>query len=256
MLSDGSKRGWKQGRQIMSEDFRVSLALLWRRILRTDPAELFESEIERLQNRSWGDQLPQPGYVGPEYSRGGLAFVSMNPGGGRGVGLGAEDLKQYKVLQQLRDDPESAAPRHFDDLTAVLQEIMPTWTITQRFVLSILQQTGIPFSSISYFNLLKWRTSESNNLRKMYDISWKDHTAEQVTLLAPSVVIAIGVDAGKAFRSRHSDVAHFDVIPRVIGNNIGEPGREAIRRICNWLSTNARRLELSTVGGRPLQTSG
>jgi hypothetical protein len=225
----------------MDKDSRSRLALLWRRILRTDPAKLFESETDRLQNRSWGDQLPQPGYVGPNYSGGGVAFVSMNPGGGRGVGLGSEDLKQYKVLQQLRDDPESEALAHFDNLMVVLQEIMPTWTITQRFVLSILSETAIPFSSISYFNLLKWRTSESHSLRKLYDLSWVDHTAEQVELLAPSVVIAIGVDAGKAFRSHHSGIEHFDVIPRVIGSNIGEPGREAIRRISEWLVSNKSR---------------
>ena len=222
----------------MDDSTRNSLALLWRRILRTDPATLFDTNIGRLQNRSWGDQLPQPGYVGPDYQRGGLAFVSMNPGGGRGVGLSAEDLKQYAVLQLLRDDSDSAAGLHFESLTAVLQEIMPTWTIVQRFVHPILQQTGIPFSAISYFNLLKWRTSESNRLGDMYKRSWQDHTSEQVALLSPSVVIAVGVDAGKAFRRNPVELKKFDVIPRVIGNNIGEPGKEAIRRICGWLSAH------------------
>ena len=115
---------------------------------------------------------------------------------------------------------------------------MPTWKIIQRFVDPILQQTAIEFSSISYFNLLKWRTSKSNNLNKLYDRSWKHHTAEQVHLLRPSIVIAVGVDAGKAFRRHHTDLVQFDVIPRVIGDNIGEPGKEAIRRICSWLSAH------------------
>lgn len=216
---------------------QIALAALWRKILRTDPAELFQAEMERLQNRSWGDQLPQPGYVGPDYRREGLAFVSMNPGGGRGVGLGAEDLLQYEALKQLRDCSDSEAIRKFEVLTDILQKIMPTWKIIQRFVDPILQRTAIEFSSISYFNLLKWRTSKSNNLNKLYDRSWKHHTAEQVHLLRPSIVIAVGVDAGKAFRRHHTDLVQFD-IPRVIGDNIGEPGKEAIRRICSWLSAH------------------
>ncbi len=162
----------------------------------------------------------------------------MNPGGGRGVGLSAEDLLQYEALKQLRDCPDDEAAYTFESLKCVLQRIMPTWTIIQRFVDPILQTAGMPFSAISYFNLLKWRTSESNNLKKLYDPSWHHHTAEQVRLLSPSVVIAIGVDAGKAFQRHHTELVPFDVIPRVIGNNIGEPGRQAIKRICDWFGTH------------------
>ena len=42
---------------------------------------------------------------------------------------------------------------------------------------------------------------------------------------------------GRLFDSMsHSDVVQFDAIPRVIGNNIGEPGKEAIRRSCKMLA--------------------
>jgi hypothetical protein len=189
---------------------RIELAALWQRILQTDPADLFETTIGRLQNRSWGDQLAQPGYVGPNYQRGGLAFVSMNPGGGRGSGLGPEDLLQYEALTQLRDCTDAELAAKFPALTEIFQKIMPTWKIIQRLVDPILNATGIPFSSIAYFNLLKWRASDSSNLSKLYDLSWRDHTGP----------------------------LHFDVIPRVIGNNIAEPGKEAIRRICGWLSAH------------------
>lgn len=212
------------------------LGLLWQRILRTDPAELFAEEASRLQNRSWGDHMPQPGFVGNCYQQGGIAFVSMNPGGGRGVGLGAEDLLQYEALKALRDCPDSDVVGRFETLTEVLSRIMPTWKIIQNFVDPILRETRLSFSSIAYFNLLKWRTSDSSKLKKLYDISWRDHTADQVRILEPGVVIAVGVDAGNAFRRHHTDAKYFDVIPRVIGNNIGEPGKAAIRRISIWLA--------------------
>lgn len=215
---------------------QLALAQIWRKILSADPIEIFGAEAGRLQNRSWGDQLPQPGYVGSAYRPGGLAFISMNPGGGRGDGLGAADLLQYEALRQLRDCPEAEIARRFAALMEVLRRIMPTWTIVQRFVDPILAQTSLDFFSIAYFNLLKWRTSQSNGLSRLYDLSWHHHTAAQIQLLAPSIVIAVGVDAGKAFRRHHTELLYFDVIPRVIGNNIGEPGKEAIRRICRWLA--------------------
>ncbi len=217
---------------------RRELALLWQRILRTKPEQLFGSDIARLQTRSWGDQLPQPGYVGRNYQPGGLVFVSMNPGGGSGVGLGPDDLSQYEALNRLRDCKDFEIAERFSDVMDVLIEIMPRWKIIRNFVDPILRSTGVSFSSIAYFNLLKWRTSSSNNLKTLYDISWKDHTKQQVCILKPSVVIAVGVDAGNAFRRHHTDALHFDMIPRVIGNNIGEPGKEAVRRICGWLSTH------------------
>jgi hypothetical protein len=215
---------------------RAELGWLWRKILRTDPSQLFDSDAPRLQNRSWGDQLAQPGYVGRDYKSGGLAFVSMNPGGGRAAGLGSTDLRQYEALIRLRDCDDAEIGTRYDALTDVLEEIMPAWSIIQRFVEPILLQTATSFRSIAYFNLLKWRTSTSNNLSDLYDISWREHTSEQLRLLRPNVVIAVGVDVGKAFRRHCADSPHFDVIPRVIGNNIGEPGKEAIRRICVWLS--------------------
>lgn len=77
-------------------------------------------------------------------------------------------------------------------------------SVVQRFVDPILQDTGIVSSSICYFNLLKWRSS---------------------------------------IQRHHSDVVQFDAIPRVIGNNIGEPGKEAIRRICKMLAARPSSIE-------------
>jgi hypothetical protein len=162
----------------------------------------------------------------------------MNPGGGLGVGLGPDDLLQYEVLKRLRDCNDSEVAERFSDLMEVLKKIMLRWKIFRTFVDPILSSTGVQFSSVAYFNLLKWRTTTSSKLNALYDISWKDHTRDQVRLLKPGVVIAVGVDAGNAFRRHHTDALHFDVIPRVIGNNIGEPGKEALQRICGWLSTH------------------
>ncbi len=47
-------------------------------------------------------------------------------------------------------------------------------------------------------------------------------------------MIAIGTGAGEAFRRYYLGQARFDAIPRV-HNNIGQLGRDAIKRIGKWL---------------------
>ncbi len=123
----------------MEPDLARKAALLWKRILLKDPAQIFGAESARLLQRNWGDRIAQPGYVGRRYSVRGLAFVSMNPGGGPDQGLGPEDLAQYEVLQKLRDTTDVEAASLFLELTAVLERIMPTWKIFRNFVSPVLK---------------------------------------------------------------------------------------------------------------------
>ena len=112
---------------------------------------------------------------------------------------------------------------------------MPTWKIFRNFIAPVLEYAGVDFSRVAYLNLLKWRTKKSSGLARLYDLSWHDHTQDQFGLLQPSLVIAIGSDAGNAFRRHDPSGVHFDAIPRVIGNNIGPEGYAALERIKKWL---------------------
>ena len=214
---------------------REAAALLWRGILNTDPEAIFRLEVSRLLNRNWADRLPQPGYMGARYRPGGLLFVSMNPGAGPQGGLSAEDQRQYGGLQRLRDADESGVRAAFDELMLVLADIMPGWKIHRNFVAPVLSAAALDFSEVAYVNLLKWRTTASSGLARLYELSWNHHTRDQVELLAPGRVIAIGSDAGRAFRKHYATPVEFDSIPRAIGNNVGPAGRAALARIAGML---------------------
>lgn len=218
----------------MDSAFHKSLALHWRDTLLLDPEKIFGSEAERLLNRNWGDRVPQPGYVGPNYRPGGLIFVSMNPGGGPKEGLGDEDLRMYEALQRLRNCKTAQAIKSFAALAHLLQAVMPTWKIYKVFVAPVLEYSHSDFSAVAYLNLLKWRTKKSHSLRSLYKLSWDNHTRQQVELLRPSTVVALGTDAGTAFRRFYTNDIQFQAIPRVIGNNIGQPGRDALGQIKKW----------------------
>lgn len=62
-------------------------------------------------------------------------------------------------------------------------------------------------------------------------LRWDHHTRDQLELLAPSRVVAIGSDAGRAFQRHFTRAVDFDFIPRAIGNNVGPDGRAALARI-------------------------
>ena len=222
---------------------REDAARLWCRILRADPEAIFGTEASRLSQRNWADRLPQPGYMGLRYRPGGLVFVSMNPGAGPQDGLGGDDQRQYVALQHLRDTDEAAAETAFDQLTQVLAEIMPGWKIHHNFVAPVLRAAGVDFSQVAYVNLLKWRTAASSGLARLYALSWDHHTRDQLELLAPSRVIAIGSDAGRAFQRHFTGAVDFDFIPRAIGNNVGPAGREALARIARVSAMNPCCLE-------------
>jgi hypothetical protein len=210
---------------------RQAAARLWRGILRTDPDAVFGAEAARLLNRHWADRLAQPGYIGTRYSPGGLVFVSMNPGAGPRDGFSPEDVRQYRALERLRGADDAALCPAFDELTTALADIMPTWKIHRNYVAPVMAAARVDFSHVAYLNLLKWRSKASSGLARLYALSWKAHTRAQLELLAPSRVVAIGSDAGRAFL-RHADKpVAFDFIPRVIGNNAGAEGRAALARI-------------------------
>lgn len=222
----------------MDSAFQISLALHWRDTLLLDPEKIFGLEAERLLNRNWGDRVPQPGYVGPDYRPGGLIFVSMNPGGGPMEGLGNEDLRMYEALNRLRNCKTAQATKCFTALAHLLQGVMPTWKIYKVFVAPVLGYSNNAFTNVAYLNLLKWRTKKSSGLNNLYKLSWENHTRQQVELLQPGTVVAIGTDAGKAFRRFYTSDIQFQAIPRVIGNNIGQPGRDALGEIKKWYEGN------------------
>jgi hypothetical protein len=155
----------------------------------------------------------------------------MNPGAGPQGGLSAEDVRQYRALEGLRAAEDADLCAVFHDFTTALADIMPTWKIHRNFVVPVLAAAHVDFTQVAYVNLLKWRTKASGGLARLYALSWQHHTRAQLELLAPSRIIAIGSDAGRAYQRHAESPVAFDFIPRVIGNNVGAEGRAALARI-------------------------
>ena len=103
---------------------RSELAQLWQSILRTDPDRLFGWDAERLAERPGsGDELPQPGFVGPSYRPGGVLFLGNNPGKGT-LPFDALEEQHVRALRNLEAaDPDSLSGS-FGTLLESLMQIM------------------------------------------------------------------------------------------------------------------------------------
>ncbi len=178
---------------------RTELAQLWQSVLRTDPDRLFGWDAERLAQRPGsGDELPQPGFVGPSYRPGGVLFLGNNPGKGALPHSTLEE-RHLQALRNLKEaDPDSLLGS-FEALTEALMRIMSGWDIVRNYVRPIISKADVDLASIAYLNLLKWRCDTPT--MHMFRQSWQAHTKEQYRLLRPAFVVAIGSTAADRFEA-------------------------------------------------------
>jgi hypothetical protein len=108
--------------------------------------------------------------------------------------LGESDLAQYRLLEKLRDSSDPIPAYH--ELMGTLSKIMLDWRIIQNCQISkILSSKGLTFDQIAFVNLIAWRTQTSAIPVNAYEAARNHHVIEQIELLNPSRVIALGVSA-------------------------------------------------------------
>lgn len=228
----------------MNDESKRRYVEIWQRILRTNPEQVFGDSYKILaypETKHPDDIIAQPGFVGQNYKAGGYIFVGMNPGKPKNDMERSGDRKQLEILKALENSDMEEGFHLFNKLSSTLIEIMPTWRIFKNFVAPILRNTKRTLQDVAYVNLLKWRTILNKSLNKLYDKSWDLHTKEQISILNPSIIIALGKDAEKAYM-RHDELGVKIIgIPRVIGCNIDDRGRAAIKECCDFINSTVGR---------------
>ncbi|HWY14069.1 MAG TPA: hypothetical protein VNX86_02905 [Rhizomicrobium sp.] len=196
-------------------------AALWQRILKVDHSYLFATASQDIRDRPHGfDRIPQPGFVGSQYRKGGMLLIGQNPGNDPiGKGASASDQLQYGLLIALRDAASSdAAVAAFSALIdALATSVMPNWAITKNVVQPLLSGLGGNLNHITYTNMVKFRTDDSAFAKTLYDESWK-LTSEQIDLLAPNVIVALGVGTHEEFKKHYRGSARLYRITRTRGD--------------------------------------
>lgn len=189
---------------------RAELARLWQSVLRTDPNRLFGRGADILMDGSnTGDDLPQPGFVGPSYRPGGILFLGNNPGNGPKDPNELNDLeiRHIRALRDLKDATPDSLQGSFEALMESLVPVMSGWGLIQKYVRPILSGSDIDLDSIAYLNLFKWRSrifdwhSSRDTPAHAYRESWREHTGKQYRLLRPTFVIALGIETFDKFKA-------------------------------------------------------
>jgi hypothetical protein len=75
--------------------------------------------------RDAGENVPQPGYIGPAYDRTRLLLVGQNPAVPP-IQLVKRDKFYTAALRALRDDPTE---QNYASLQSVLRDFIPTWPV-------------------------------------------------------------------------------------------------------------------------------
>jgi uracil-DNA glycosylase len=136
------------------------------------------------------ENVPQPGYVGPEYAKFRILLAGKNPGGGKASGKprGQMEMKYVGALWRLRDEPNHA---NFERYRRVAEPYIPSWFIYRNHCQ--LEDWGLTLQQIAYCNVVRCRTKENATPNaQMLKSCRSAHFERWLRLLKPKAVIFLG----------------------------------------------------------------
>lgn len=142
--------------------------------------------MDRNLLRDAGENVPQPGYVGPRYGTAHVLLVGQNPGTPKT--LATQDRLYTAALRALRDE---TVPERYTRLAAVLGGFIPQWPVHGNYF--PLSECGLTLQHIAYCNIVRCRTfgdKAPNNAVVAQCIN--EHFTRWLRILAPRVVVFIG----------------------------------------------------------------
>ena len=136
--------------------------------------------------RDNAENIPQPGWVGSNYSRTRLLLVGQNPGTPKS--LAAEDLPYTAALRTLRDDNTE---NKYEELVAVLRTFIPQWPVHGNYF--PLAESGLTLEDIAYCNVVRCRTHiDKKPGTRLVSNCISQHFSRWLALLQPKAVVFIG----------------------------------------------------------------
>jgi hypothetical protein len=137
--------------------------------------------------RDTSENIPQPGYVGKNYSRSRVVFVGQNPAICPDR-LRNEVAPYMAALHTLRDNPSAQALAEF---RRAMEEFSPSWALFQRYL--PLSDCGLQLDQIAYFNVVRCRTFMNASPRiGPTRMCTENHFRDWLGLLRPKCVIFLG----------------------------------------------------------------
>lgn len=202
--------------------------------IKVSRAAVFGPDDPQLPNSEQQDaDIPQLGYIGKNYRKGGDILLGINPGGGRDAYRRTpEDGRLLPRIAALRDGSHSNAD--LDAVFEICMENMRTWNLW-RIVEPVLGALGKGQDEIAYLNWCPFRTRNDAMPRAYVMRNCRASIVDPLIAgLAPRRVIALGKKVGKWVTELPQD-AHIFVVPRTNGDRYLS---ERARAVLNDLRTS------------------
>jgi hypothetical protein len=186
----------------MSRIDRADLAVLWHRCAQIRRSEVF-SEADVLRP-TYNDDLrmeaqvdvPAVGTVGRNYAHHGIAFVSVNPAGGKPTSSSTvSDDHLYDAFRRVRDaDTSSDITEAFESMVAQFGICVPSWTIWRQYIGPILGALNVRFDDVCYLYLVPFRTrgdAGSSMSAQFTRSAYEEHLERQLSTTRPTLLVAV-----------------------------------------------------------------
>lgn len=144
--------------------------------LATDP-KLLRDDLENV---------PQPGWVGPNFHQVRLLLVGQNPA--VPGALEASDRPYTQALRHLRDHPDE---QRYGELVQVLRPFIPRWPVHSHYF--PLEACGLTLEDIAYCNVVRCRTLGNSKPGVRLSANCIDaHFTTWLRELRPRAVVFVG----------------------------------------------------------------
>jgi hypothetical protein len=199
---------------------------LWTTIvasMRLSRADVFGPADEQLPISEILDaHLPQIGFVGANYRKGGDILLGINPGGGGDAyhRTLADTLLLPMIESAIRTEPSETTLRGIFQRYA---ENMRTWNLW-RIVEPVLEACGRQQQDIVYLNWCPFRTRADRMPRTAAMSHCRNmHIEPLIKVLAPARLIALGMKVGSWVEKEGFSGVQSFTVPRTIGDTYVSP---------------------------------
>ncbi|WP_143339792.1 hypothetical protein [Ectothiorhodospira magna] len=202
----------------------MQFAQLWWKFMQIPVEDFFPGELGRIVNDNHHHgRTMSPGYVGRDYQKGGWLLVGNYPAGGTSAYLDQPeetDVHLYGCFNSLRDAKDDAGRfLKFTEMSEYWINIQKSHRIYKNVIRPLLQAGGKADHDIAFINLFPFRCKDNRApSMAMRRNAWKMVVQQQIDILSPSAIIALGKAAGHVLSDFYSGSASLHTLPRSNGD--------------------------------------
>jgi len=139
--------------------------------------------------------IPQPGYIGENYTSARVLLVGQNPGNT----IQSTEHSDKEYMEKLKKFKASATRKEFEALRSTLSKTIPTWPVHNQYF--PLFECKLSLKDIAYCNVVRCRTKNNSKPTKRQINNCRKHFETWIIDLEPTVVVFVGKWASDTYSS-------------------------------------------------------